>query len=76
MKHPEVVKLREQIEAVLGLFRPDPDHPERQVQEIKDLQDRINDKLNDVIGGIASIETQDPDILPILLPSTTLMIQT
>lgn len=72
MQRPEVVELRNQIEAVLELFRPDPEHPERQAEEIRDLQNRINERLNEVIGGIASIKTSEPDIRPMLLPSTTL----
>lgn len=75
MQRPEVKQLEKQMEEVLSLFRPDPAHPERQAQEIKDLQDRINSRLSDVIGGIATIDTQDPDIRPILLPSTTLLIR-
>lgn len=75
MRRREVIELKEKIEAVLDLFRPHPEDPERQAVEIKELQIRINSRLNEVIGGIASIETQEPDIRPILLPSTTLMIQ-
>ena len=72
---PEVQKLREQIEAVLKLFRPDPDHPEFQAEEIRDIQLRINQRLNQIIGGVASIRTIEPDIKPFLLPSTTLVIK-
>jgi len=75
MRRPEVVELRRQIENVLKLFCPDPEHPECQAIEIRDIQDRINERLNDVIGGITSIKTSDPDIRPILLPSTTLVIK-
>jgi len=75
MQRPEVVELRKQIETVLELFRPDPQHPERQAEEIRDLQDRINERLNEVIGGIASVKTSEPDIRPMLLPSTTLVMK-
>ena len=75
MARPEVVELREKFQAVLDLFRPDLEHPERQAEEIKELQDRINERLNEVIGGIASIITEEPDIRPILLPSTQLVIR-
>jgi energy-coupling factor transporter ATP-binding protein EcfA2 len=72
---PEVQELRKQIEAVLKLFRPDPEHPELQAEEIRDIQQRINQRLNQVIGGVASIRTVEPDIKPFLLPSTTLVIK-
>ncbi len=72
---PEVQKLREQIEAVLKLFCPDPEHPEFQAEEIRDIQQRINQRLNQVIGGVASIKTLEPDIKPFLLPNTTLVIK-
>jgi len=75
MQRPEVVELKRQIEAVLKLFRPDPEHPESQAEEIQDIQRRINERLNQVIGGIASIKTSEPDIRPILLPSTTLVMK-
>lgn len=75
MKRPEVIELRKQIETVLKLFRPDPEHPELQAEEIKEIQKRINDRLNEVVSGIASIKTSEPDIRPILLPSTTLVIK-
>lgn len=72
MQRPEVVALKEQIEKVLQLFRPDPQHPELQADEIKDAERRINDRLQEVVGGIVSIETIEPDIKPVLLPSTIL----
>lgn len=75
MQRPEVVELKRHIEAVLKLFRPDPEHPESQAEEIRDIQKRINERLNEVIGGIASIKTSEPDIRPMLLPSTTLVMK-
>lgn len=75
MHRPEVEALRKQIQTVLDLFRPDSEHPEQQAEEIRELEGRINDRLGEVIGGIASIVTQEPDIRPILLPSTTLVIR-
>ncbi len=75
MQRPEVVDLKARIQEVLKLFRPDPEHPERQAEEIRDVEKRINDRLNEVIGGIVSIETAEPDIRPVLLPSTTLVIK-
>ena len=75
MKRPEVVELRRQFDEVLKLFHPDPEHPELQAEEIRDIQNRINSRLNEVIGGIASIKTSEPDIQPFILPSTTLVVK-
>src|SRR3972149_1230078 len=55
LQRPEVVQLRKQIDAVMKLFRPNTEHPEQQAVEIQDLQNRINQKLKEVIDGIASI---------------------
>jgi energy-coupling factor transporter ATP-binding protein EcfA2 len=74
-RRTEIVELKQKIEAVLRLFRPDPEHPELQAAEIRDIQDRINRKLNEVVGGVASIRTTEPDLHPILLPSTTLVLK-
>lgn len=75
MNRPEVVELKARMEEVLKLFRPDPEHPERQAEEIREVERRINALLGEVIGGIVSIETTEPDIRPVLLPSTTLMVK-
>jgi predicted ATP-dependent endonuclease of OLD family len=75
MQRPEVLELKARFEEVLRLFRPDPEHPDRQAQEIRELEDRINSRLNEIIGGIVSIETTEPDIRPVLLPSTVLVLQ-
>jgi predicted ATP-dependent endonuclease of OLD family len=75
MQRPEVNELKQIIERVLRLFSPDPDHPELQAQEIRDLQDRINKRLNEVISGIVTIKTSDIEIEPMILPSTTLMLR-
>lgn len=75
MQRPEVIALKAGIEGVLRLFRPDPVQPENQAQEIRDVERRINERLNDVIGGIVSIETLEPDIRPVLLPSTRLVLR-
>lgn len=75
MLRPEVVALKQQIQTVLGLFRPDPDHPESQAEEIRDLEARINTRLNEIIGGVVTIETSAPDLRPLLLPSTSLSIK-
>lgn len=68
LRRPEVIELQEKFNAVLTIFRPGED----QAPEIKELQERINARLNEVIGGFVSIETEEPDVKPLLLPSTTL----
>jgi len=75
MQRPEILDLKTRIEEVLRLFRPDPGHPERQAEEIRDVEQRINTRLNEVVGGIVSIETLEPDIRPVLLPSTRLVLR-
>jgi putative ATP-dependent endonuclease of OLD family len=75
MLRPEVAALKEQIRAVLALFRPDPNHPESQAEEIRELETRINSRLNEIIGGIVTIETAPSDLRAILLPNTSLIIK-
>ena len=75
MQRPELIELKNQIETVLKLFRPDPDNPEAQAEEIRDLENRINEKLNQVIVGIAAIRTNEPDIRPLILPNTSLVVK-
>lgn len=71
LKRTEVIELQEKLKEVLALFKPGED----QAPEIKDLQDRINERLNQVIGGIATIETEEPEVKPFILPSTTLVLR-
>jgi len=68
----EVVELKSKVEEVLALFRPNRDHPETQAPEIRDIQEKINKGLELITGGVAEITTAEPDIKPLLLPSTTL----
>jgi putative ATP-dependent endonuclease of OLD family len=75
MARPEVVELKQRIEAVLKLFSPDPEHPELQAEEIRDVQDRINDRLKEVITGEVAIRTSAVEIEPMLLPSTHLVLK-
>lgn len=75
MARAEVVELKQRIEAVLKLFSPDPVHPENQAQEIRDIQDRINERLNEVITGEVAIRTSAVEIEPMLLPSTHLVLK-
>jgi len=75
MQRPEILDLKYKIESVLRLFNPDPEHPEMQATEIRDVEDRINSRLNRVIGGTVSIRTSDVEIEPFLLPSTYLVLK-
>ena len=75
LQRPEVTALKAQMEEVLKLFRFDPRNPDGQASEIRDVEKRINEKLNEVTGGIVSIETSEPDIRPVLLPSTELLLK-
>lgn len=74
-KRQEMQQLRSAIEAVLQLFRPDEAHPERQADEIRLLQERINRGLSDVIGGQALIKTEPPELGSLVMPNTTLVIR-
>lgn len=74
-RRPEMAALRTAIDNVLTLFRPDDEHPERQAQEIRQLQQRINRGLSEVIGGEAFIRTEAPEVQSLLLPSTSLVIK-
>jgi hypothetical protein len=75
MQRAEVRALRDQIKSVLKLFSPDPEHPEVQAAEIREIETRINSRLNEVIGGIVSIRTSERDIEPVILPSTHLVLR-
>ncbi|MGA3983697.1 ATP-dependent nuclease [Ralstonia nicotianae] len=71
----EMTDLKRALDAVLELFRPDEQHPERQADEIRDLQARINQGLSDVIGGQALIRTEPPELRELVMPSTSLVIR-
>lgn len=74
-QRPEMARLREALDEVLALFRPDADNPQRQAEEVRDLQDRINRSLNEIIGGHALIRTEAPELRTMVLPSTSLVIR-
>lgn len=74
-QRPEMVRLQEALDDVLALFRPDAANPQRQAQEVRELQEQINRNLNDVVGGKALIRTEALDLRTVLLPSTSLVIQ-
>lgn len=71
----EMADLQVALDNVLALFRPDPTNPHRQAQEVRDLQNRINQSLNEVIGGQALIRTEAPELRTMVLPSTSLVIR-
>ncbi len=71
----EVIDLKQAMQRVLDLFCPDPNHPENQAQEIKDLEAKINEGLREVIGGEARIRTEAPDVNSMLLPNTSLVVR-
>lgn len=72
---PEMARLQTALDEVLALFRPDEANPNRQAQEVRDLQDRINSNLNEVVGGQALIRTEAPELRAMVLPSTSLVIR-
>ncbi|MEJ5999894.1 ATP-dependent nuclease [Paucibacter soli] len=74
-QRPEMAALQAALDDVLALFRPDPANPQRQAQEVRDLQDRINQSLNEVVGGQALIRTEAPELRTMVLPSTSLVIR-
>lgn len=74
-QRPEMARLQSALDEVLALFRPDPANPQRQAQEVRDLQDRINQSLNEVVGGQALIRTESPELRTMVLPSTSLVIR-
>ncbi len=75
IQRPEVQELRQQLDRVLMLFRRDPRNPDQQADEIREIQDRINDGLGQVIGGVAVIKTSEIDVRPMFLPNTTLLLK-
>lgn len=75
MQRPEVIDLKDRIATVLRLFNPDPQHPEAQAEEIRDIENRINGRLNEIIAGTVAIKTSNVDVESMLLPSTYLVLK-
>jgi putative ATP-dependent endonuclease of the OLD family len=71
----EMATLRTALQAVMQLFCPEEGYPERQAQEIRDLEKSINEGLREVIGGEAKIRTEAPELNALLLPNTSLVIR-
>jgi ABC-type dipeptide/oligopeptide/nickel transport system ATPase component len=74
-RRQEVMDLQNAMKKVLDLFSPDPGHPEQQADEIKELEEKINYGLSEIIGGEAKIRTEAPDINSLLLPNTSLVVR-
>lgn len=74
-QRPEMAMLKTAIDAVLQLFHPDELHPERQADEIRELQAKINQGLSEVIGGQAFIRTEPPEVRALVMPSTSIVIR-
>ncbi len=74
-QRPEMAALKIAIDAVLQLFCPDNQHPDRQAEEIRELQAKINLGLSEVIGGQAFIHTEPPELRALVMPSTSLVIK-
>ena len=75
MQREEIQALKRSIDGVLKLFSPDPDHPDLQAVEVRDVQRRINERLNEVITGFVTIRTSAPEVEPMILPSTALTLR-
>lgn len=75
MGRPEITELRAKMKDVLALFNPDPEHPELQAVEVREIQTKINEFLNEVVAGSVRIATKEPDLQPLLLPNTTLIMK-
>ena len=75
MQRPEIQRLRNDIAAVFKLFSADPEHPELQAPEIRQIQDSINDHLNQIVGGTVRITTREANVQPLFLPNTTLVMK-
>lgn len=71
----EMTDLQVALDNLLALFRPDPANPQRQAQEVRELQNRINQSLNEVVGGQVLIRTEAPELRTMVLPSTSLVIR-
>lgn len=75
LQRQEFIDLKDKIEVVLNLFNPNPDHPELQAEEIRDLQNRINIRLREIISASVSIKTSSVEVESMLLPSTYLVLK-
>lgn len=75
MQRAELAELKSKIELTLSLIGMDDGDPTKQAQEIRDLQDEINKRLDAVISGIVSIHIDPFEIPDIILPSTYMLVR-
>lgn len=75
MQRAELAKLKDELQKTLDLIGMDDADPSKQAQEIRDVQDQINQKLDAVISGIVSIHIDPLEIPEIILPSTYLLVR-
>ncbi len=74
MRRPEFIGLRASMDEVLNLFSPD-DKGQIRSEEIRELQSKINSRLNEVTPTEIIIRTEPPNLQPILLPCTNLLMR-
>lgn len=75
MQRVEFVKLKDELQKTLELIGMDDADPTKQAQEIRDVQDQINQRLDAVISGIVSIHIDPLQIPEVILPSTYLLVR-
>lgn len=75
MQRVELANLKAELQRTLDLIGLDDTDPTKQAQEIRDLQDQINKRLDAVISGIVSIHIDPLQIPEVILPSTYLLVR-
>lgn len=74
-QRPEMGALRQALDNVMALFRPDEADATHQAPEIRELEARINASLADVVSGQAFIRTTPLELRTLVMPSTSLLIR-
>jgi hypothetical protein len=75
MQRAELAKLKDELQKTVDLIGMDESDPTKQAQEIRDVQDQINQRLDAVISGIVSIHIDPLQIPEVILPSTYLLVR-
>jgi putative ATP-dependent endonuclease of OLD family len=75
MLRPELAELKTKLESTLNLIGMDDGDPTKQAQEIRNVQDQINKRLDAVISGVVSIHIDPLEIPDVILPSTYLLVR-
>lgn len=75
MQRAELANLKIELQKTLDLIGMDESDPTKQAQEIRDVQDQINERLDAVISGIVSIHIDPLQIPEVVLPSTYLLVR-